>query len=381
MDRTIYEYFNCRDNEELYLLIKNNDKRVSELKKFLKSLEEYKDKSIDDLYKFTGSTDCIEFFKEEIFPNENEMVIVGLNVVASVVSTYRYSPLKEIKTTAEVLKELNTKGLYSFIPLTDCKGYNEICEKEFAKIKSDFTNLGFIKLDDLKVYENYISNMNFVTHNYWDYEISKKALNSKGKKYEKINEITKLKEYDNFIKYYVDKEIIGLEYNKDKEKIYNNLKKAYEHLGYEKLGFIKLDEDLKVLEIKEYSSGDINCSTVPKNRIIKEFAEDKATNYIMYHNHPSNTLKPSEEDKIITKEFNIINTLGKNLIDSVIVSKEGYISLKDSKEYNIDILGENYISALKVIDTKNKSLPSISNNKKQEQAKKKVKKKSKGLSL
>ena len=55
-----------------------------------------------------------------------------------------------------------------------------------------------------------------------------------------------------------------------------------------------------------------------------------ATGIIIIHNHPSGILKASEQDKVLTQKIKEMGILfGIKLLDSVIISSEGYYSFAD----------------------------------------------------
>ena len=60
---------------------------------------------------------------------------------------------------------------------------------------------------------------------------------------------------------------------------------------------------------------------------------DNATSIIVAHNHPSNNLKPSEEDIEITERLKEAGKLlGINVLDHLIINKNGYYSFKKETE-------------------------------------------------
>jgi DNA repair protein RadC len=71
--------------------------------------------------------------------------------------------------------------------------------------------------------------------------------------------------------------------------------------------------------------------TVTDVRIVLKCAiEFGATAMIVAHNHPSGALKPSENDKRMTKKLNeACLTLDLNLLDHLIVARSGYFSFSD----------------------------------------------------
>lgn len=83
--------------------------------------------------------------------------------------------------------------------------------------------------------------------------------------------------------------------------------------------------------IELISIGTLNMSIMSSRDIIKTALLCGAHGTIVYHNHPSGgDIKASQEDINSTKRLNeACNLLGVKLIDHIIISDIGYISLKE----------------------------------------------------
>lgn len=80
---------------------------------------------------------------------------------------------------------------------------------------------------------------------------------------------------------------------------------------------------------KVVSVGTVNLSIVHPREVFREAIRQNASSIIFIHNHPSGSLYPSDEDEKTTfrlKEAGRI--IGIKLIDSIIISKEGYYSFQ-----------------------------------------------------
>ena len=85
------------------------------------------------------------------------------------------------------------------------------------------------------------------------------------------------------------------------QEVYNILKPIFaEEDDIEKVYFIFLDAQNKVLAIENLFSGSITASSIYPREIVKRLIHLKASAFIMAHNHPSGDIKPSAEDKSIT---------------------------------------------------------------------------------
>lgn len=73
------------------------------------------------------------------------------------------------------------------------------------------------------------------------------------------------------------------------------------------------------------------AGTVVDLKLIAKYAIDcLASGVIVCHNHPSGTLLPSEQDKLITERIKkALNLLDIRLLDHIILTKDGYFSFVD----------------------------------------------------
>ena len=88
-----------------------------------------------------------------------------------------------------------------------------------------------------------------------------------------------------------------------------------------------------VLGFQKLSSGGITSTVIDLRLIFAVAVKTLCTSIIISHNHPSGRLKPSNEDKNITKQ---IKDAGKimniTLLDHIIITKKGYYSFADEGE-------------------------------------------------
>ena len=76
--------------------------------------------------------------------------------------------------------------------------------------------------------------------------------------------------------------------------------------------------------------GLLNSSQVHPREVFADVIADRAASVIIAHNHPSGSLKPSADDIKITKQLiDSAKILGISLLDHIIISKKGYVSLKE----------------------------------------------------
>lgn len=93
---------------------------------------------------------------------------------------------------------------------------------------------------------------------------------------------------------------------------------------------VYLDGANYIIDTKVITIGILNQSLVHPREVFSYAIEKRCASVIVAHNHPSNTLTPSKEDINITKRLEeSAKILGIELLDHVIFTKEGYISLKE----------------------------------------------------
>lgn len=86
----------------------------------------------------------------------------------------------------------------------------------------------------------------------------------------------------------------------------------------------------EVIERRVITVGILNQSLVHPREVFSEAITDRAASVILVHNHPSGTLEPSTQDIGITRQLiEAGSILGIRVLDHVIITKSGYVSLKD----------------------------------------------------
>lgn len=99
---------------------------------------------------------------------------------------------------------------------------------------------------------------------------------------------------------------------------------------YECFYIMMLNNSNQVLGISKLSQGGITGTLVDLRIMFQNLIKANATAFIMFHNHPSGTLKPSGADKSLTqKAKEAANTLDIKLLDHIIVTTESYFSFAD----------------------------------------------------
>jgi len=93
---------------------------------------------------------------------------------------------------------------------------------------------------------------------------------------------------------------------------------------------IFLDGDNKIIETRVISVGTLNQTLVHPREVFAPAIEKRSASIIIAHNHPSGTLSPSSEDIEVTNRLKEASKiLGIELLDHIIFSLNGYLSLRD----------------------------------------------------
>lgn len=95
---------------------------------------------------------------------------------------------------------------------------------------------------------------------------------------------------------------------------------------------VSLDNRNKVINIDTVSVGILNSSLIHPRETFEVAIKNHAAAIIICHNHPSEELKPSEDDLIVTQ--NLVKAgklLGIEVSDHLIITKDGYYSFKEKK--------------------------------------------------
>ncbi len=86
----------------------------------------------------------------------------------------------------------------------------------------------------------------------------------------------------------------------------------------------------EILGNRVITVGLLNHSLVHPREVFADAITDRAASIICVHNHPSGSLEPSSQDIAITSQLRDAGSVvGIQLIDHIIVSKNGYLSMRE----------------------------------------------------
>jgi DNA repair protein RadC len=114
------------------------------------------------------------------------------------------------------------------------------------------------------------------------------------------------------------------------QDVYQILGPLLSDLKHEEFWVLYLNRSNKVIHKEQLSSGGLTATVVDQRMIFRTALSHLATSIILLHNHPSGSLKPSDQDRQITHK---ISTGGKSLdialLDHIIVGNGQFFSFAD----------------------------------------------------
>ncbi len=111
--------------------------------------------------------------------------------------------------------------------------------------------------------------------------------------------------------------------------VYEELK-SYTNKTQEYFITITLDGASHIINKRVVFIGTLNQSLVHPREVFADAIADRAAGIIIAHNHPSQTPTPSQADINITNRLkDVANLVGIELLDHIILTKNGYFSFSD----------------------------------------------------
>ena len=141
-----------------------------------------------------------------------------------------------------------------------------------------------------------------------------------------------------FLNFLKDISVIYLEkglYKKDlvssADVVYDYLKASLKGSTDEEFKVMFLNSRNRLLAVETIQKGTVNKSVVYPRKIVERALHNHAIGVIIAHNHPGESLKPSEDDCKITKAMKeALKTVDIVLLDHIIIGGNGYFSFKEN---------------------------------------------------
>jgi len=110
-----------------------------------------------------------------------------------------------------------------------------------------------------------------------------------------------------------------------------NFLKRYAKCKKEQFLVITLNNTHEVISIHISTIGLVNKTVAHPREVLTHAIKDNAVAIIVAHNHPSGSLKPSDEDDEITERLkDACKIMGIHFLDHLIISKDGYYSYRQN---------------------------------------------------
>lgn len=113
--------------------------------------------------------------------------------------------------------------------------------------------------------------------------------------------------------------------------VYSLLKNEMAEKETEEVRVVLLDNKCYVKSTITVSLGATNKSAVSPKEILSEPIKRLASSIVLVHNHPSGDTSPSRQDIVLTRKiFDYAKIFEIDLLDHVIIGKNGYTSIKET---------------------------------------------------
>lgn len=98
----------------------------------------------------------------------------------------------------------------------------------------------------------------------------------------------------------------------------------------EEVHIIALDSRQSVINHRLMFRGTVDSCLIHPRDIFRYVIQNNASAFIMFHNHPTGVLSPSNEDLKFTKKLKQLSKMMEiNFLDHIILTRDGFQSLKE----------------------------------------------------
>jgi len=107
-------------------------------------------------------------------------------------------------------------------------------------------------------------------------------------------------------------------------------------IDFDKEHFLEITLNAKNQLINTHliSIGILNASLIHPREVFRKAIQDNANSILIAHNHPSNCLEPSENDKEVTSMLKQAGELlGIEVLDHIIFNESQFYSMKEGNEF------------------------------------------------
>ena len=338
MENNFYSYFNCNNKEELYSLIKNQDKSVKEL---IDYIEYAKENILERNYKITNQDQLEEAFRmgDIINPGSDEISIIFFDSANNIVNNKVFDKETSLE---DIMIESYSPVARNFMLMN-----GENSTRKTLELANNLSNIGFTEIDILSKEKGNIF-YSKLAYSSKDFGVPKKN-ESPHNFSEEINKLEKMGNYQEFMKFYTNNEIIGKNILYQSEEIGELLKIANQKLTQEEFIVLQHDKNFNVISCESIFKGGLDRSTVDLKTILPKIFEKGVEGISIVHNHPSGNSNPSRADIELTNAIEkMCKKFNKNLLDHYVVSSSKVFSF-----LNEGLIDDRYLKDIKNIDDKN----------------------------
>jgi DNA repair protein RadC len=122
----------------------------------------------------------------------------------------------------------------------------------------------------------------------------------------------------------------------EKADVYNLVREELVNADREIFLSIMLTIKNDLIGVETVSIGCIHSTVITPRDVFKSAILANAVSIVLCHNHPSGDLAPSDNDLVLTKTLiKAGELLGIKVLDHIVVSNQGYRSLRDYNQFPI----------------------------------------------
>jgi len=338
MENNFYSYFNCNNKEELYSLIKDRDESVKELADYI---EYAKENILERNYKITNQDQLEEAFRmgDIINPGADEISVIFFDSANNIVNNKVFNQETSLEN---IMLESYSPVARNFMLMN---GKN--ATRRTLELGNDLNSLGFTEIDILTK-EKGNTFYSKLAYSSKDFGVPKKREDSYNFSKE-VNKLEKMENYQEFLKFYTNNEIIGKNILYQSEEIGELLKIANQKLTQEEFVVLQHDKNFSVINCESIAKGGLDKATVDLKILIPKILDKRVAGISVSHNHPSGNSNPSRADIELTNAIEkMCKKFNKNLLDHYVVSSSKVFSF-----LNEGLIDDRYLKNIKDIDDKN----------------------------
>lgn len=132
---------------------------------------------------------------------------------------------------------------------------------------------------------------------------------------------------------YTEKEIYKRDLLSSPQLVYDYLKASLRGAVDEEFKMLFLDSKNQLIAVETFKIGTVNRSVVYPRKVVERALYNHAVSVIIAHNHPSGSLQPSQDDKMVTKVIKeALKTVDITLLDHIIIGGNDYYSFRNNED-------------------------------------------------